>query len=104
MDTEQSAVGKYILITVLSLLGFGVVCCGGLFVVGDRLLEALRPRESFNFEPIQIESLQYGRDYFLGDLVTARYESIERDVQIETVNIQVQNGKELIRLGLRLVA
>ncbi len=76
---------------------------GGLNAVGDRLLEALRPRESFNFEPIQIESLQYGRDYFLGDLVTARYESIERDVQIETVNIQVQNGKELIRLGLRLV-
>jgi len=76
----------------------------GLNAVGDRLLEILRPRESFNFEPIQTESLNYGVDYFLGDLVTARYESVERDVQIETVTITVEKGKELIRLGLRLVA
>lgn len=76
----------------------------GLNAVGDRLLETLRPQESFTFIPIQTESLNYGVDYFLGDLVTARYDSIERDVQIDTVNIQVEDGMENIRLGLKLPA
>ncbi len=75
----------------------------GLNAVGDNLLELLRPNESFTFQPIQQESYQYGRDYFVGDLVTTRYQAVERNVQITLVNIVVENGKESIRIGTRVV-
>ncbi len=64
----------------------------GLNVVGDAALEVLQARETFAFQVIQQNSSRYGRNYFLGDIVTARYKLIQRDLQIVGVNIVVAQG------------
>lgn len=61
--------------------------------VGDAILEKLQARETFRFDVIQTESSRYGRDYFVGDIVTARYKTIERDLQIVGVEIIVEGGR-----------
>lgn len=73
---------------------------GGLQVIGDRLLAELEARETFSFEIIETEGFRYGRDWFMGDLVTARYRDIERHKQIVGVSVQVQQGEERINVEL----
>ncbi len=63
-----------------------------LNVVGDAMLQALQARETFQFDVFQTESSKYGREYFLGDIVTARYQDIQRDLQIVGVGITVETG------------
>lgn len=63
-----------------------------LDVVGDAMLQQLQARETFTFEVMQTESSRYGRDYFLGDVVTARYKDIQRNLQIAGVGIVVETG------------
>lgn len=70
----------------------------GLNSVGDAVLEKLQAKESFDFQTLQIPGLLYGRDYFLGDLVTARYKTIERQKQIIGVTINVTEGQETITI------
>ncbi len=70
----------------------------GLNSFGDALLEKLQARENFDFQTMQIPGLLYGRDYFLGDLVTARYKTIERQKQIIGVNVNVTEGTETITI------
>ncbi len=60
--------------------------------VGDAFLEILQANETFAFDVIQTNSSRYGRDYFLGDIVTARYKDIERDLQIVGVTVNVDPG------------
>ena len=62
--------------------------------IGDAALDNLQARETFNFQTVQIPGLLYGRDYFTGDTVTARYLDIERNKQILGVSITVQEGRE----------
>ncbi len=62
--------------------------------IGDAALEKLQARETFTFQTVQIPGLLYGRDYFVGDTVTARYRDIQRDKQILGVTIGVQEGRE----------
>ncbi len=72
-----------------------------LNVIGDAMLQALRARETFNFDVFQTESSKYGRDYFLGDIVTARYQNVQRDLQIVGVGITVEAGLgEEIRISV----
>ncbi len=72
----------------------------GLQSVGDEALEALQAKETFGFQALQIPSTLYGRDYFLGDLVTARYKNIERNKKIVGVTVTVAEGNENISLEL----
>jgi hypothetical protein len=44
-----------------------------LSTAGDEKLEELAARESFKFEVLQTASLRYGRDYWMGDTVTAKF-------------------------------
>jgi hypothetical protein len=67
---------------------------------GDAFLEDNQAKEVFTFDVMQIPSCLYGRDYFFGDLVTARYETIERQKKIIGVTIKLENGKEDISLEL----
>lgn len=62
--------------------------------IGDAALDKLQARETFNFQTVQIPGLLYGRDYFVGDTVTARFKDIERNKQILGVTISVQEGRE----------
>ncbi len=72
----------------------------GLNSVGDALLDKLQAKEDFDFQTLQIPGLLYGRDYFFGDLVTARYKTIERQKQIIGVTINVTEGVETITIEL----
>jgi len=72
----------------------------GLQSIGDEVLEALQAKEVFSFSALQIPALLYGRDYFLGDLVTARYQTIEQNKKIIGVTISVSQGVETINLEL----
>lgn len=65
---------------------------------GDSKLEERQAEESFSFEVIQTTATVYGRDYFLGDLVTARYGDIERSKKIVGVRVVVQENRETISL------
>lgn len=71
-----------------------------LDAVGDKLLEELQAKESFSFHVIQTPAYLYRRDYFLGDLVTARYGTIERNKQIVGVSVTVAEGREDISVEL----
>lgn len=55
-------------------------------------LEIGKSRQRFDFEVEQAEPLLYGRDYFLGDTVTAVYNSITANRTIVGVNISVQRS------------
>ena len=70
---------------------------------GDAFLQELQARESFTFAALQIPATLYGRDYFLGDRVTARYQTIERNFQITGVTIRVQEGVEEIAIEVSVV-
>jgi len=72
----------------------------GLQSIGDEVLAALQAKEVFVFDALQIPGLLYGRDYFLGDLVTARYKDIEQNKKIVGVLGIVENGLETIKLEL----
>jgi hypothetical protein len=67
---------------------------------GDAFLEDNQAKEIFTFDVMQIPSCLYGRDYFFGDLVTARYKNIERQKKIIGVTIKLENGREDISLEL----
>lgn len=76
----------------------------GLNAVGDAMLDKLQAAETFDFEALETVSLRYGRDYFVGDLVTAEYQGIERDKQIIAAEITMAEGVETINLELADVA
>ncbi len=69
-----------------------------LNAVGDATLQALQARERFTFAALQIPSTLYGRDYFVGDLVTARYKDTERNLKIITATVNVTSGREEITI------
>lgn len=69
-----------------------------LNAAGDAMLQELQARETFFFNTLQIPSTLYGRDYFVGDLVTARYQAIERNLKITAATIKVQEGIESIAI------
>lgn len=70
----------------------------GLDAVGDSLLEESQPVESFSFQTLETDSAVYGRDFFLGDIVTTRYQGVEKNLQIKSVTIRVNQGQEDISI------
>jgi hypothetical protein len=67
---------------------------------GGTYIQDNQAKEVFTFDVMQIPSCLYGRDYFFGDLVTARYKTIERQKKIIGVNITVEGSREDIGLEL----
>lgn len=68
---------------------------------GDQRLQDLKSRYTLDFVPKQTDSLRYGRNYFLGDLVTWRFGGLAGTQQIDSVEIQLSDGIEEINIGLR---
>lgn len=61
-----------------------------------------RPRNTFNGQLVDISSQSvYGRDYGHGDYVTAIYRGETIDCRIDTVHININDGKEQVEIGLR---
>lgn len=70
----------------------------GMLSAGDAELERTKAQESFNFRILQSEAAKYGRDYFLGDLITASFRNITRVKKISAVKLNVSEGKEDIAI------
>jgi hypothetical protein len=54
---------------------------------GDAALAENLPTVAFNFKPVQSPGCLYGKHYFLGDLVTARYMGVDYARKIQSVTI-----------------
>ncbi|MCK4829931.1 hypothetical protein KA005_80155 [bacterium] len=61
---------------------------------GDAALEENQAEETFSFKPIQVESTLYGRDYFFGDIITGRYQDVEKNKKLVGMNILVSDQGE----------
>jgi hypothetical protein len=61
----------------------------GLNSAGDAGLDEARARATFTFDLIQTPALRYGAEFFLGDLVTARYRGYETTVKVKGVTVSV---------------
>lgn len=73
----------------------------GLNAIGDAMLDELKARETLDFAVLQGGGVFYGRDYFLGDLVTGTLDTdVNVDKKIVGVAITVAQGDEIIQLEL----
>lgn len=64
---------------------------------GDYALYLAEARDQLLFDVLQTPGSRYGRDYFLGDLVTAYYQGVSATKQITGVNIVYQdNGGDTV--------
>lgn len=73
----------------------------GLQSSGDKRLAEARAVQEFAFEVLQTPACAYGRDYYLGDLVTARYGAIEATRKVTSVTISLaESGEERIRVEM----
>ena len=64
----------------------------------DAALEEGQAREKFDFAIVQAGPWLYGRDYDLGDLVTCRFGTIERDKKMVAVRINVTPAGERVEV------
>jgi hypothetical protein len=67
---------------------------------GDAYLIENQAKETFEFQIVQTPGSLYGREYFFGDLVTARYKTIEKNKKIVGVKITVEGPDETIDVEL----
>jgi hypothetical protein len=61
---------------------------------GDSALEENQAEETFSFRPIQVESTLYGRDYFFGDIITGRYQDIEKNKKLVGMDLIINDQGE----------
>jgi hypothetical protein len=64
---------------------------------GDSVLRERQAEHTFTFDVIQDGAKLYGRDYFVGDLVTARFDTVEVTRKIAGVTVEWQeDGAEVV--------
>lgn len=74
----------------------------GLATAGDRALYDTRGPDTFTFTVVQTPSCLYGKHYFLGDLLTARYRDIQRTVKVQAAAISLAaTGEETVEIEMR---
>jgi hypothetical protein len=71
-----------------------------LLAAANTKLEDSRAQETFTFNIIPSAKV-YGRDYFLGDIVTATFETVIRVMKITGVTVDVAEGKESVSCTFR---
>jgi hypothetical protein len=76
----------------------------GLNALGDQLLYKMRDQQQFSFKVLQTPACLYGRDYFPGDLVTAKFLTITTTPKIISASVSVKAGdKDNVDIGLSYV-
>jgi len=76
---------------------------GGLNSKGDVFLDSQQAREEFTFVVVQVPSCLYGREYNVGDLVTVRFGSVERDKKVISAQIGVAaSSGQIETIGVEL--
>lgn len=72
-----------------------------LQAIGDKVMYDRRARVTLGFDVLQAANAYYGKDYFLGDLVTARYLSTSFTQKVSAVNVSFeQSGNERITVEM----
>lgn len=66
---------------------------------GDARLEEGRPKNQLTFDVVQTPGCLYGKHYFLGDLVKARFVGVEATKKVTEVQITVDEHGEHISVG-----
>lgn len=61
----------------------------GLQAAGDARLDELEARPAFRFDIIETPATVYNRDFYLGDLVTARYRDTAYTVKVKGVTVSL---------------
>lgn len=67
---------------------------------GDEKLTENRRARQFTFRVVQTPGLMYGRDYFLGDLVTAIYDGVTYTKRVNSVQFKVNEAGSWPDVGL----
>lgn len=69
----------------------------GLQTAGDEALKDRKAKRSFGFKPLQTPATFYGKHYFLGDLVSARYGNVSGTFKLQgvTVAAKANVGEEI---------
>jgi len=75
----------------------------GLNALGDQYLFEHRDQEQFSFKVLKTPACLYGRDYFLGDKVTAKFLTITTTPKIVSVGISAKSGQDQVDIGLSYV-
>lgn len=70
----------------------------GMVAAGQTALNANVPKETFDFDVLQGDNIIYGRDYAVGDVVTARFGDVTRRKKIVGAVLGVREGVESIKL------
>jgi hypothetical protein len=74
----------------------------GLATSGDRALDGARARAVLTFQPLQTPGTRYGKHYFLGDLVLARYRDLSVVQKVAAVTITLtSDGDEQVSVELK---
>lgn len=72
-----------------------------LQAIGDKMMFERRARVALGYDVLQVPNAYYGKDYFLGDLVTARYLNVSFTQKINAVNVAFdQAGSEHITMEM----
>jgi hypothetical protein len=64
--------------------------------LGREILDEMKAKEEFHFQPLQQASSLYGKHYFLGDRVTLRSDEYEADLRLMEVRITASGSFETI--------
>jgi hypothetical protein len=75
----------------------------GLQAAGDAQLVKLQAQEAFTFQILQTAHAQYGRDYFLGDIVSAGFGDVATTKKITGVSFNIQDGRENVSMEFATV-
>lgn len=65
-----------------------------LIAIGDEELEENKKKERLSFSFMQIPSTFYGKDYTWGDSITAQYEEVEANKELDEVRVTVSERAE----------
>jgi hypothetical protein len=73
-----------------------------LIAKGKEALYSAQARNRLSFQVLQTPATQYGRDYFLGDLVSAYYKGITFQQKVHAINVSYdREGVEAIDVEMR---
>jgi|SRR3990172_917264 len=67
---------------------------------GAERLKGFKAVEEFTFDVLQTPASVYGRDYFLGDIVSAEFEGVSATPKIVATSVSFMGRKEVIRIEM----
>lgn len=76
----------------------------GRQAAGDAKLAEHKPKKRLDFDVLQTETLHFGKHYFVGDKLTARFVDVEDQVDVRGCSAAFDDGKEKLTFTLKEAA